>query len=74
MTTETPHNQAVQLLQDAGYETGWALADGVLVLWEHDAEPPAPLTRPEASDETPSPSEPSRRHTYRVFRSYPCKL
>lgn len=46
MTTETPHNQAIQKLQDAGFDTGWALADGVLVLWEHNEDPPKPLTRP----------------------------
>ena len=48
------HLEAMQLLSDAGFETGWALSDGVLVLWEHDTEPPAPLTRPEAPDETPT--------------------
>jgi hypothetical protein len=41
------HLEAMKLLEDAGIDTGWALADGVLVLWEHDTEPPAPLTRPE---------------------------
>jgi hypothetical protein len=43
-----------QLLIDAGFDTGWALVDGVLILWEHDEDPPAPLTRPKATDETPS--------------------
>ena len=37
-----------KLLIDAGYENGWALAGEVLILWEHEAEPPKPLTRPEA--------------------------
>jgi hypothetical protein len=45
-----------QLLIDAGFDTGWALVDGVLILWEHDQDPPAPLTRPESTDETPSPA------------------
>lgn len=46
------HLEAMKLLEDAGIDTGWALADGVLVLWEHDTDPPAPLTRPtEATDE-----------------------
>ncbi len=49
------HLEAMQLLSDAGFETGWALSDGVLILWEHDQDPPAPLTRPEVTDETPSP-------------------
>jgi hypothetical protein len=38
----------VELLVNAGFTDGWALQGDVLVLWEHDAEPPAPLTRPEA--------------------------
>ncbi len=39
----------VQLLLDAGFTDGWALHDDVLVIWEHDQDPPAPLERP--SDE-----------------------
>ena len=42
-----PHPMA-KLLADAGFPTGWALSGDELVLWEHDAEPPAPLTRPVA--------------------------
>jgi hypothetical protein len=38
----------VQLLLDAGFNDGWALNDETLVIWQHDAEPPAPLTRPVA--------------------------
>ena len=34
------------MLVDAGFNNGWAIADGKLIFWEHDAEPPAPLTRP----------------------------
>ena len=41
---ETP--PMIQLLLDAGYTDGWAIAGDVLVLWEHDEDPPAPLTRP----------------------------
>ena len=40
----------VQMLLDAGFNSGWAVAGDVLVLWEHDAEPPAPLTRPEPTE------------------------
>ena len=40
------HNDLVQKLIDAGFDTGWALNGTVLVLWEHEAEPPKPLTRP----------------------------
>lgn len=46
----------VQLLLDAGYDSGWALSDDTLILWEHEQDPPAPLKRPEATNETPSPA------------------
>jgi len=46
------HIEAMDLLMAAGFETGWVLSDGVLILWEHKQNPPAPLTRP--TDETPS--------------------
>ena len=36
----------VQLLLDAGFDSGWALSDDTLILWEHEEDPPAPLTRP----------------------------
>jgi hypothetical protein len=41
---ETP---MIKLLLEAGFDTGWALSDEVLVLWENDQEPPSPLVRPE---------------------------
>jgi len=41
----------VELLIDAGFNSGWVLREDILILWEHDADPPAPLVRP---DETPS--------------------
>jgi hypothetical protein len=41
----------VQLLLDAGFTDGWAMVDEVLILWEHEQDPPAPLTRPKATDE-----------------------
>jgi hypothetical protein len=41
----------VQLLLDAGFTDGWVVADETLILWEHDTDPPTPLTRP---NETPS--------------------
>jgi hypothetical protein len=40
-----------QLLLAKGYDSGWALAEEKLLAWEHDADPPAPLTRPEAQDD-----------------------
>ena len=47
-TEPKAHNDLVQKIIDAGYETGWALSGTELVIWEHEAEPPKPLTRPEA--------------------------
>ena len=48
------HQEATDLLHDAGFYTGWALSGDVLILWQHDTDPPAPLTRPKATDETPT--------------------
>jgi hypothetical protein len=39
--------ETIKLLIDAGFASGWALLDNELTLWEHDEDPPAPLTRPE---------------------------
>jgi hypothetical protein len=50
------HDELTKLLTDSGFDTGWILTDKILVLWEHDAEPPAPLTRPVALK--PEPTEP----------------
>jgi hypothetical protein len=36
----------VQLLRDKGYDSGWAMVEETLVLWEHDEDPPNPLQRP----------------------------
>ena len=47
MITQSP---MIDLLLNAGFTDGWAMAGDVLVLWEHDAEPPAPLTRPEPTE------------------------
>jgi hypothetical protein len=44
---ETP---MIKLLLEAGFDTGWALSDEVLVLWENDQEPPSPLVRPESTE------------------------
>ena len=41
-----PMDEIIELLEKAGFTDGWAISGGVLILWEHDAEPPAPLTRP----------------------------
>jgi hypothetical protein len=36
----------VQLLLDAGFNSGWVVAGDELILWEHEEDPPAPLVRP----------------------------
>ena len=41
------HDELTKLLLDNDFLSGWCLAGETLTLWEHDAEPPAPLTRPE---------------------------
>ena len=46
MMQQTEHDKLQQLLVEAGFDTGWVLHGKELVLWEHDAEPPAPLKRP----------------------------
>jgi len=48
------HQELIKLLQDNGFDDGWCLAGDRLTLWFHDQDPPAPLTRPEATDETPT--------------------
>lgn len=40
------HNEVIDLLIDAGFDNGWALDGTTLILWEHDEDPPKPLTRP----------------------------
>lgn len=40
------HDELIQKLIDAGFDTGWALNDTELVFWEHEENPPKPLTRP----------------------------
>jgi hypothetical protein len=55
MSSPIEENPTIKLLTDAGFSTGWVVRGDTLILWEHDEEPPTPLTRPEATDETPSP-------------------
>jgi hypothetical protein len=40
------NEEVIELLLDKDFESGWALSDGTLILWEHEEEPPAPLVRP----------------------------
>ena len=44
-------DELIELLLSNGFTENWTLSDGVLTQWEHDAEPPAPLTRPKAQSE-----------------------
>jgi hypothetical protein len=41
----TPEELAVLLLEN-GFDNGWALFGETLTIWEHDQDPPTPLTRP----------------------------
>jgi len=45
------HVELCELLRDKGFDSGWTLEGEMLTVWEHDANPPAPLTRPEVSDD-----------------------
>lgn len=40
------HEELIKTLHEAGFTSGWALSGETLVVWEHDADPPAPLERP----------------------------
>jgi hypothetical protein len=42
------NEELCQLLFEAGFDSGWAIAGDQLVIWEHEEDPPKPLTRPEA--------------------------
>jgi len=46
--TQDKHQELCNLLTKAGFDGGWVLHGETLVIWEHDENPPAPLTRPEA--------------------------
>ena len=42
----TKHEELIEMLLTAGFESGWVLTGETLTLWEHETNPPAPLTRP----------------------------
>jgi hypothetical protein len=44
--------EATKVLLDAGFNSGWVVSDGVLILWENDEDPPSPLTKPAATKQT----------------------
>ena len=43
---KTRHQELCDILTDAGFENGWVLVGETLTLWDHDEDPPAPLTKP----------------------------
>jgi hypothetical protein len=45
---ENETTKLCDMLHEAGFTDGWAISGIELILWEHEANPPAPLTRPEA--------------------------
>lgn len=45
---DNENTQLCEMLQKAGFTDGYVVCGTELILWEHEAEPPKPLTRPEA--------------------------
>lgn len=41
------HIELCDLLHNKGFNSGWTLEAETLTGWEHEEEPPAPLTRPQ---------------------------
>jgi hypothetical protein len=48
MIDKTEHEKLADLLVKAGFDGGWVLQGETLIIWEHETEPPKPLTRPKA--------------------------
>ena len=46
------HEELVQLLLDAGFESGWVLTGETLTHWEHTENPPKPLVKPDEAAPT----------------------
>ena len=46
MIEKTVHHKLVDLLIEAGFDGGWVLQGETLTLWDHQENPPSPLTRP----------------------------
>lgn len=44
--SQDKHEELRNLLIEAGFDYGWVLQGETLVVWEHEANPPKPLTRP----------------------------
>jgi hypothetical protein len=41
------HEEIIELLKEKGFESGWALLGQELTVWEHEQDPPKPLTKPD---------------------------
>ena len=44
--TQDKHQELCDILIAAGFDGGWVLQGETLVFWEHEENPPKPLTRP----------------------------
>lgn len=44
--TQDKHQELCEILIAAGFDAGWVLEGETLVVWEHEENPPKPLTRP----------------------------
>ena len=42
----TKHEELIEILLAAGFNSGWVLSGTDLILWEHEENPPKPLTKP----------------------------
>jgi hypothetical protein len=40
------HQKLIELLLAEGFNEGWTIEGETLTGWEHEQDPPAPLTRP----------------------------
>lgn len=44
------HLDLIKILKDAGITDGFCLHGLEIVIWEHDVDPPAPMTRPKEAN------------------------
>ena len=52
MMPENENTKLCQMLHEKGFSHGWVIQGDTLTVWEHEDEPPAPLTRPEPIEPT----------------------
>jgi hypothetical protein len=43
---ENENTKLCEMLHKAGFTDGWVVSETELILWEHEEDPPKPLTRP----------------------------